>query len=534
MEYAVGVALALAVALFAAKAGFDRDRAFYPTVLVVIASYYDLFAVVGGALPVLLLEIAIFVAFAAVALVGFKRNLWLVVVALIAHGAFDLGHGRLVANPGVPTWWPMFCMAFDWMAAAAFAWRLSRSEPHERAIGIGPAAPEGFRSRIRPQVAAELSAAKSAEHAGKLAAAFRHLERAHVLGQASTIEHTRVHARMLGWSLRHWNLREAAAQMLRIAGAATKIPFGLVPSGNTGGADVSAFRSLAVPQDLAAAIAVARPPQIGRLVGLAIATGFMMAGVVGAHAVIAAPADTHVASVEGRNIAYRVLGSGKPVIVMVSGLGDGMQSYKDVAPQLAEGATVIVYDRAGYGLSPAAPGPADAKAAARDLEAVLRQSGVRGPYILVGHSLGGLYAEYYAATHPDQIAGLVLEESRPADFSRRCEAARLPMCTPTPAMMMGSPRGAQDEVAALASTFAQAEAIGPARGKPVLVITRPFGQKPSPFETLWTETQADLAGRYVGATHLTAPGGGHYVHRQERDWFVSALRRFGGTIASAL
>ncbi len=533
MEYAVGVALALVVAVFAAKAGFDRDRAFYPTVLVVIASYYDLFAVVGGALPVLLLESTIFVAFAAIALVGFKRNLWLVVIALIAHGAFDLGHSRLVANPGVPIWWPMFCLSFDWMAAAALAWRLARSELHESAIGIAPAAPEDFRSRIRPQVDAELSTSRSAELDGKWAAAFRHLERAHVLGQASTIEHTRVHARMFAWALRHRNLREAAAQTLRMAGAATKTPFGLVPFGNTGGADVSPFRSLPVPQDLADAIAVARPPQIGRLVGLAIAIGFLIAGGVGAHAVIAAPADTRVASVAGRDIAYRVLGAGKPVIVMISGLGDGMQSFKDVAPQLAEGATVIVYDRAGYGLSTASSGPADAKAAARDLDAVLRQSGVRGPYILVGHSLGGLYAEYYAATRTNQIAGLVLEESRAADFSRRCEAARLPMCTPTPAMMMGSPRGAQDEVAALAAAFAQAEAIGPARGKPVLVITRPFGQKPSPFETLWTETQADLAGRYAGATHLTAPGGGHYVHLQQRDWFVSALRQFGETIGSA-
>lgn len=532
MEYAVGVALALGVAVFAAKAGFDRDRAFYPTVLVVIASYYDLFAVVGGDLPVLLLESAIFVAFAAVAFVGFKRNLWLVVIALIAHGAFDLGHGRLVANPGVPIWWPMFCLAFDWMAAAALAWRLARGGPHESAVGIAPAAPEGFRSRIRPQVASELSAARSAEHAGKWAAAFRHLERAHVLGQASTIEHTRVHARMFAWALRHRNLREAAAQILRIAGAATKTPFGLVPSGNTGGADVGAFRSLPVPQDLAAAIAVARPPQIGRRVGLAIAIGFLMAGVVGAHAVIAAPADTRVASVEGRTIAYRVLGAGKPVIVMVSGLGDGMHSFKDVAPQLAEGATVILYDRAGYGLSTAASGPADAKAAALDLDAVLTQSGVPGPYILVGHSLGGLFAEYYAATHANQIAGLVLEESRPADFSRRCEAARIPVCTPTPAMMVGFPQGARDEVAAFASTSAQVEVISPVRDKAVLVISRPFGQKPSPFETLWTETQADLARRYAGATHLTAPGGGHYVHRQQRAWFVSVLRQFGRTVGS--
>ncbi len=526
MEYAVGITLAIAVAVFAAKAGFDQDRAFYPTVLVVVASYYDLFGVAGASPSVLFLESAIFVAFTAVAVIGFKRNLWLIVIALIAHGALDLGHRRFIANPGVPNWWPMFCLTFDWMAAAALAWRLVRTEPRGNETGTSHVTPEGFQRRIRPVVDAELSAACVAEHSGKWAASFRHLERAHVLGQASTIEHVRVHAQMLVWALRHQDLREAFAQVLRVGGAATKTLFGLVPAGNTGGADVGVFRSLPIPTDLAASLAETRPPSIGRVAGLAIAAGFLLAFGFGASAVLAAPADVRMASVDGRNIAYRVLGSGRPVIVMISGLGDGMQSFNDVAPELAKAATVIIYDRPGYGQSAAGPGPADATAAARDLGAVLGQSGVRGPYFLVGHSLGGLFLEYFAVTHADQVAGLVFEESRPADFSRRCEAAHISMCTPTPAMMTMSPKGAQDEVAAFAAIQAQVETAGAVQGKPVLVITRPFGQKPSPFEALWTETQADLAGRYIGAAHLTAPGGGHYVHRQQKDWFVSALREF--------
>jgi hypothetical protein len=67
-----------------------------------------------------------------VAALGFKKNLWLVVVALAAHGIFDFFHRRIVANPGVPAWWPAFCMTFDITAAAFLAWLLKRSPPVRR------------------------------------------------------------------------------------------------------------------------------------------------------------------------------------------------------------------------------------------------------------------------------------------------------------------------------------------------------------------------------------------------------------------
>ncbi|MEO8548045.1 MAG: hypothetical protein ABI422_06730 [Sphingomicrobium sp.] len=114
----VGVGLALAVALFARIVGFDRDRAFYPVVLVVVASYYDLFAVMGGGGADLVPETIGFIAFAAAAAIGFRTSLWVVVAALAAHGVFDFFHHALVDNPGVPTWWPSWCLAYDVAAAA--------------------------------------------------------------------------------------------------------------------------------------------------------------------------------------------------------------------------------------------------------------------------------------------------------------------------------------------------------------------------------------------------------------------------------
>lgn len=115
-----------------------------------------------------------------------------------------------------------------------------------------------FTRRIRPHVDAELSAARAAEAQAHPERAFLHLERAHVLGQASTVEHVRVHWRMFAWGLRQRDARECAGQLLRIVGAATKTAIGLVPEGNTGGSNVSPFKRLPVAPELAARIARAR------------------------------------------------------------------------------------------------------------------------------------------------------------------------------------------------------------------------------------------------------------------------------------
>lgn len=78
----------------------------------------------GGSTSVLLIEVLVVAAFFVVAVVGFKRSLWVVIAGLAAHGVFDFFHGSLVANPGVPYWWPPFCLAFDVTLAVCVAWLL--------------------------------------------------------------------------------------------------------------------------------------------------------------------------------------------------------------------------------------------------------------------------------------------------------------------------------------------------------------------------------------------------------------------------
>lgn len=115
-----------------------------------------------------------------------------------------------------------------------------------------------FARRIRPHVDAELEAARQAERTGDAAGAFVHLERAHVLGQASTREHVRVHWQMFAWGWRQRRARECIGQIPRLIGAATKTAIGWVPAGNTGGSNVSPIRPMPVAPELAMLIERAR------------------------------------------------------------------------------------------------------------------------------------------------------------------------------------------------------------------------------------------------------------------------------------
>ena len=118
MAYVIGIALAVVVGLFAGALGFDKERSFYPVVLIVIAALYLLFAAIAGSTSAMAAETLPALLFVAAAAVGFRKTLWIVVGGLAGHGVFDFFHHGIVSNPGVPAWWPAFCLAYDVTAAA--------------------------------------------------------------------------------------------------------------------------------------------------------------------------------------------------------------------------------------------------------------------------------------------------------------------------------------------------------------------------------------------------------------------------------
>jgi Protein of unknown function (DUF3703) len=112
-----------------------------------------------------------------------------------------------------------------------------------------------FRRNIEPAFRRELTASEKSLDAKTK---FAHLERAHVLGQTSTVLHLIAHARMAEWAIRERDAREFVGQFVRILGAAVATPLGRVPIGNTGGANVSPFKPMPIADDLAAELESAR------------------------------------------------------------------------------------------------------------------------------------------------------------------------------------------------------------------------------------------------------------------------------------
>jgi pimeloyl-ACP methyl ester carboxylesterase len=104
-------------------------------------------------------------------------------------------------------------------------------------------------------------------------------------------------------------------------------------------------------------------------------------------------------------------GSGSPTVVLEPGAGDFSAAFGWIAPVVAEDTRVCAYDRAGRGWSEQADSPQDAEQIAADLHTMLDRADIPGPYVLAGHSFGGLYTLTFAASYPDDVAGMVLVDS---------------------------------------------------------------------------------------------------------------------------
>jgi pimeloyl-ACP methyl ester carboxylesterase len=119
----------------------------------------------------------------------------------------------------------------------------------------------------------------------------------------------------------------------------------------------------------------------------------------------------------GRHLYLACQGTAAPMVVFVAGLGDrGEAAWGAVWGQVARNARACVYDRAGLGRSDPNPRTTTYQAATDDLHALLRRGHIPGPYVLVGHSLGGLLTRLYAHQHPADVAGVVLVDATPVDW----------------------------------------------------------------------------------------------------------------------
>jgi pimeloyl-ACP methyl ester carboxylesterase len=167
------------------------------------------------------------------------------------------------------------------------------------------------------------------------------------------------------------------------------------------------------------------------------------------------PTDNSITSelidVGGHSLHLRCSGSGSPTVILEPGAGEMSAGLAWIEPAVADDTTVCVYDRAGRGWSEAADAPQDAAEIATDLHTLLERGDVPGPYLLAGHSFGGLYVLTFAALYPDEVAGMVLVDST------------APASTPTPAPTTPGDSGTYDLAAHVSALLSSTARLGVGR-----------------------------------------------------------------------
>jgi pimeloyl-ACP methyl ester carboxylesterase len=155
------------------------------------------------------------------------------------------------------------------------------------------------------------------------------------------------------------------------------------------------------------------------LLALAVA-GAIYQAVATERAERAYPPPGEMVDVGGYSLRINCVGQGSPTVVLDAGTGEISANWALVQREVSDTTRVCAYDRAGMGWSEMGPEPRDARQITGELHALLEGASIEGPYVLVGHSFGGLYMQTYAARYPEEVAGVVLiESSHPEQFSYR-------------------------------------------------------------------------------------------------------------------
>jgi pimeloyl-ACP methyl ester carboxylesterase len=230
----------------------------------------------------------------------------------------------------------------------------------------------------------------------------------------------------------------------------------------------------------------------------------------------------------GRSLYLVCVGSGSPTVVLEAGLGANAFSWRDVQPQLGRSARTCAYDRAGIGSSVRRPGVHDARDEIDDLRRLLDAAHLDPPYVLVGHSYGGLLIRLFAQSHPDETAGLVLVDAKGRDQMRR-ELAIWPK-SQAPELRRSWARPVRDGVD-LAAGGALASRVTSLGDKPLAVITAGTHKAdstgmPPPLARalygLWVAMQDELAALSTDHVHVVALRSDHFVqigrfHRGDQE-----------------
>lgn len=242
-------------------------------------------------------------------------------------------------------------------------------------------------------------------------------------------------------------------------------------------------------------------------------------------------------------------GAGSPTAVLDTGAGDTYEAWEPLMDSLAQETRICAYERAGYGGSDPGPMPRSSRRAAEELHRLLGNAGEEGPFLLVGHSLGALNLQVYAATYPEEVAGLVLLDPPPlawlvgesypdlrelfrqevAAMRRSAEDARAsgePEAEAQADFLLAVSSeheelfGESAQQAATSSSFGQLPVVvvGAAEADPR------FGAAARSFREFWNRESQQLAGRSTEGRFVLAEGSSHAIHLDAPEVILQVIR----------
>ncbi len=261
----------------------------------------------------------------------------------------------------------------------------------------------------------------------------------------------------------------------------------------------------------------------------------------------AAPVDGAV-SIGTHDLHIRVRGEGTPTVVIDVGIASRTEEWHALQDALASEVRVVVYDRAGYGASEAGPLPRDSGGEMEELKRLLDTAAIPGPYLMLGHSLGGLNAQVFAARYPDEVAGLVLLDPPPLawiqgeSFVELREMA-LGMTNEWQGLADRGGASSDPESKAEADFFRmiasehremfgesarQAAAIGSFGDTPVTVMASgvpnpAFGDAAAEFQAYWADESQALAAKSDRGEFVFAEQSTHNLHVEAAELVVSSV-----------
>lgn len=227
----------------------------------------------------------------------------------------------------------------------------------------------------------------------------------------------------------------------------------------------------------------------------------------------------------------RVEGQGLLTVILEGGLGDTLEVWNDVQPSIAEHcARTLAYNRAGYPGSNPASGPRDAATIVAELRAELQDRGIPPPYVLVGHSLGGLYMQYFARQFPTEVSGLLLVDSTHWNQQLQMGPQAAGAYSGRGAVILFMSWIARRELADSANAGDQVH-VSPHAGRiPAIVLSSThasLGETPA-SRTQAARLQEDIVADFPAARQVRVDGSGHYIQRDRPDVVISSARELAG------